>query len=104
LGSLSQKIIYFSNFQIANFENMENLQISAVPLVEALARELSCDVMQLTDRLNHPLFALKADIFLRDKKLRTTYAGVRDVFFSRLTRKSAHQLYAYEGYLEVTVR
>jgi hypothetical protein len=87
---------------------MTNLQIILVPLLEALSKELSCEVLQLTDRINHPLYALKAEMFLRGKKLRTTYAGLdgrrRDVYFSRLARKSAHQLYAYEGYLEVTVR
>jgi hypothetical protein len=87
---------------------MTNLQIIVVPLVQALCKELSCDMIQLTDRINHPLFSLKAEMFLRGKKLRTTYSGLdgrrRDVYFSQLARKSAHQLYAYEGYLEVTVR
>ena len=79
-----------------------------VPLLEALSNALGCTVGQLTDRLNHPLYALKAHCFLMGKKLRTNYAGrdgrKHDVIYSKLSSKSAHELPAYEGFLKVTVR
>ena len=79
-----------------------------IPLLEALSGAVGCTIGQLTDRLNHPLYALKAHCFLMGKKLRTSYAGrdgrKHDVTYSKLSSKSANDLPAYEGFLKVTVR
>jgi hypothetical protein len=79
-----------------------------VPLIDELAKLLGCGVERLPDRLNHPLYAQKVEHFLRWKRIRTTYTGKeggkQDVSFHMLSTQSAHNLHAYEGYLQITVR
>jgi hypothetical protein len=80
-----------------------------VPLLEALATELNCKVKQLQEYMDNPLYASKADLFIRrNRGLRTAYEGKNGrrhiVLYSILTTKSAHDLPAYEGYLGISVR
>jgi hypothetical protein len=80
-----------------------------VPLIDELAKLLGCGAERLPDRLNHPLYAQKVENFLRWKRIRTTYTGKdggnhQDVSFHMLSTQSAHNLHAYEGYLQITVR
>jgi hypothetical protein len=80
-----------------------------VPLIKVLMNELECSNQeQLTDRLNHPLYAAKVEQFLRWKILRTAYTGrasrKQKIICSKISHASAHELPAYEGYLQITVR
>jgi len=75
----------------------------STPLIEALAKHFSVNQKALEDYLNHPLITTKVDEFMKDKHLRTIYknkAGeYSDVKYSRLSLKSAHEQFAYNGYL-----
>jgi len=77
------------------------------PLLDAIADLLGCKKVALHDFLNHPIAEKKVEDFLRDKKLRTIYPSktgeYQAVQFGGLSKSSALQQFAYEGYLGVTV-
>jgi hypothetical protein len=79
-----------------------------MPLLEALSKLLNCNVERLGEVLENSVNITTVGKFLHGKKLRTSYEGrdgrQQSIFFSRLSLKSAHELPAYEGYLNISVR
>lgn len=74
-----------------------------LPLTTALSKLLNCKVENLAEYLNNPEAVNKASVYLRGKKLKTTYASrtgiTKDVEFGNFSLKSAADTYAFEGFL-----
>jgi hypothetical protein len=71
-------------------------------LLKALTNLLGCEVSSLYDHMNHPVEMKKIMDFLKGKKLRAVYnEDNRIVKFGGFSKKSAKDLHAYNGYLNM---
>lgn len=77
--------------------------MTAINLIDALAKLLNCEKVALHDYMNHPMIENKINDFLKEKKLRTTYltrcGEKKMVKFGCLSRKSPCEQHAYEGFM-----
>lgn len=73
-------------------------------LLEKLAAYLNCTVVQLNDRLNHPIYRLKALNYLTDKRIMTTYGTSKRIKCHGFSHFDSTRTMAYEGYLNVTIQ
>ena len=95
--------LYIDKFECSRFRNHSLIFIKQkiIGLLEALSKLLNCKPINLHDQLNHAANVDKVNVFLKGKKLRTTYLDrngeKKDLKDTALGLKNTNQQHAYEG-------